>query len=583
MKFWRTSVCATVLFLVVTPVVAQWLPGGATDAQPISHTGTVVIGTSTIPANNAAGNVFLASPFTLFLWPDTSGSLFRGTGSGIDVVAKGGTVHIYNGDTAIDGYSTAAGSAGLTVKGSSTASTNAAANFTDAAGTSILYVRNDGNVGVGTAAPSVKLTVSGVANRTFANSSAVLNLLTTDTAAQNVGGGAFFGGNYTGTIPTTFGFIAGVKENATDGDYGGRLVFGTRTNGTGAQDMTRMVITSVGRVGIGTASPAAALDVAGAIKGNAHLSFMPFTNIGGPFTGYVRLMTPIADHESNMFSLHIYGYTYQGESAAIDIRCSGYAYADPTSGGLINPGCTTVGTTLPVQITTEPNGGTNNVVVRIGTTSTYWYYPHFSVEYDGWQVKDPSGFVWSVQAGVPAGSPALANMNNVVVAPANGGSVTIGQPGGTGTRLTVHGDAVVDGNIGAKYQDVAEWVPIDAPLAPGTVVVLDRRAANHVTASRHAYDTSVAGVVSASPGVILGQAGPDKAQIATTGRVRVKVEGAVEIGDLLVTSDRAGFAMKSQPMSINGRSFHQPGTVLGKALETQAGSEGEILVLLSLQ
>lgn len=481
MKRWRTSVFTTLLLLVVTPVVAQWLPAGATDTQPISHTGTVVIGTSTIPTNYTAGNVFIASPFTLYLWPDPSGSYFHGTGTGIDVVAKGGTVHILNGDTAIDGYSTAAGSVGLNVKGSSTSSANAAANFTDAAGTSILYVRNDR------------------------------------------------------------------------------------------------------RVGIGTTSPVAALDVNGAIKGNAHLSFMPFTNLWGPSTGYVRLMTPIADHESNMFSLHIYGYTYQGESAAVDIRCSGYAYGDPTYGGLINTGCTTVGTSLPVQITTEPNGATNNVVVRIGTTSSYWYYPHFAVEYDGWQVKDPSGFVWSVQGSVPAGSPALANMNNVVVAPANGGSVTIGQPGGTGTRLTVHGDAVVDGNLGAKYQDVAEWVPADAPLTPGTVVVVDGRAANHVTASRHAYDTSVAGVVSATPGVILGQAGPDKAQIATTGRVRVKVEGAVQIGDLLVTSDRAGFAMKSQPMNINGRSFHQPGTVLGKALETQAGGEGEILVLLSLQ
>jgi hypothetical protein len=45
----------------------------------------------------------------------------------------------------------------------------------------------------------------------------------------------------------------------------------------------------------------------------------------------------------------------------------------------------------------------------------------------------------------------------------------------------------------------------------------------------------------------------------------------------------AGTAMKSEPMAINGRSFHQPGTIIGKALEPLEGGIGEILVLLSMQ
>jgi hypothetical protein len=36
-------------------------------------------------------------------------------------------------------------------------------------------------------------------------------------------------------------------------------------------------------------------------------------------------------------------------------------------------------------------------------------------------------------------------------------------------------------------------------------------------------------------------------------------------------------------MEINGRQFHQPGTIIGKALEPLDGGVGEILVLLSLQ
>ena len=47
--------------------------------------------------------------------------------------------------------------------------------------------------------------------------------------------------------------------------------------------------------------------------------------------------------------------------------------------------------------------------------------------------------------------------------------------------------------------------------------------------------------------------------------------------------DKEGVAIVSEPMEINGRKFHQPGTILGKALEPLKEGEGEILVLLSLQ
>ena len=107
-----------------------------------------------------------------------------------------------------------------------------------------------------------------------------------------------------------------------------------------------------------------------------------------------------------------------------------------------------------------------------------------------------------------------------------------------------------------------------------------------VTIKRTAYDTTVAGVVSSRPGVILGVAAAGKEKIATTGRVKVKVDAthaSILIGDLLVTSDVAGTAMKSEAVEINGRKFHQPGTVIGKALQPLPSGRGEILVLLSLQ
>ena len=59
--------------------------------------------------------------------------------------------------------------------------------------------------------------------------------------------------------------------------------------------------------------------------------------------------------------------------------------------------------------------------------------------------------------------------------------------------------------------------------------------------------------------------------------------GPIQIGDLLVTSDVPGVAMKSEPIEFGGRKMHMPGTIIGKALEPLAKGRSEILVLLSLQ
>jgi hypothetical protein len=97
----------------------------------------------------------------------------------------------------------------------------------------------------------------------------------------------------------------------------------------------------------------------------------------------------------------------------------------------------------------------------------------------------------------------------------NNGSVGIGTTTPS-TKLQVVGDTTltgnltVSGNIAAKYQDVAEWVPTLRPVSPGTVMVIDRERANSVEASAHAYDTRVAGLVSARPGWRSARAEPAK-------------------------------------------------------------------------
>jgi hypothetical protein len=165
------------------------------------------------------------------------------------------------------------------------------------------------------------------------------------------------------------------------------------------------------------------------------------------------------------------------------------------------------------------------------------------------------------------------------------GNIGIGTTTPT-AKLQVVGDVVVSGNIGAKYQDVAEWVETGEPLEVGTVVIVAVGEVDQVVPSVRAYDTRVAGAVSRQPGLILGERGDSKSLIAQSGRVRIKVDatfGAIKPGDLLVTSPTPGHAMRSKPMKIGGQLLHRPGTLVGKALEGLPNGKGEILVLLTLQ
>lgn len=135
--------------------------------------------------------------------------------------------------------------------------------------------------------------------------------------------------------------------------------------------------------------------------------------------------------------------------------------------------------------------------------------------------------------------------------------------------------------------DVAERINVSEWVEAGYVVEIDPEHPGFFRKSASPYSTKVAGIISTSPGVILGnnfdeatdEWEDNRPVLAVTGRVPCKVSaenGPIEIGDLLVASSTPGIAMKGNPEESMG-------AVVGKAMETLEQGEGTIVVQVMLR
>lgn len=398
----------------------------------------------------------------------------------------------------------------------------------------------NGNVGVGTTAPAFKLDVSGQVNST---------------------GGLCIAGD----CRATWSAVGGSQWS----------------NGTGG-----VINYNSGNVGIGTATPTQKLEVSGAAvintvygssaasgvlalqstssatKGTINIGVdqTTTTSIGQSGTTGNKLLVATDRLIVNNGGVRVNGATDFGD---LSITKLNIINSDALQFRTTNPNITSNGSLL----FTANNMGGDNV--------------RFSVQNN----SISNAFVIDSNSATPARLFDVRDLGTSRFTITGNGNVGIGTTTPS-NKLHVAGSITVDGNINAKYQDVAEWVDSSQELAAGTVVVLDSSKSNQVLASTRSYDSRVAGVISLRPGLTLGEAAEGRVLVATTGRVKMKVDashGPIEIGDLLVTSDKEGVAMKSMPVEIGGVKIHRPGTLIGKALEPLAQGTGEILVLLSLQ
>lgn len=475
----------------------------------------------------------------------------------------------------------------------------------------VLVLSNTGNVGIGTASPSTLLHVGGGGDSPLVGVSAIY---ATNAGATNIA----------------------VRDSTSDVEglyyaYSGGVLFGAVTNHNAiirTNNLDRITVTSGGNVGIGLV-PASGnkLDVAGNINASGTINATALNINNSPVTGSqwttngtainysggnigIGATTPQSKLSINtstqspgsLLEINSRGDLAAGSWSAIRFGLDSNSYPNQYAKGgivyesrdgynrgklhlVVNTAANTTNMSLSDALLTV-DGTTGNV--GIGSTT-----PASKLDVAG--NVNATGTISATGLNIN-GSPVTSsqwatNGSNISYSVTNG-NVGIGATPASGNKLDVagnghfSGNVTVDGSIAAKYQDMAEWVPSSEHIPTGTVVVLDSTKSNQVISSTQAYDTRVAGVISEQPGIALGEGGAGKVLVATTGRVLVQVDASkspIHIGDLLVTSDVPGVAMKSEPVNVGGVQLHRPGTLIGKALEPLEKGSGKILVLLSLQ
>jgi len=397
---------------------------------------------------------------------------------------------------------------------------------------SAVNIDTSGNVGVGTPNPASRLHISG-SERTASGTASALMI-------EN-----------TGLYGSQWFLRAGAS--GTDTPQGGFSI--------GDNIAYRMVIDSIGKVGIGTNSPVAKLDIVqngGAIGSNVALGLRAGNSYS--FSGNNQI---VFGYDQTLLYAHAIKSRHNAGGAdgnAIDF----YTWKTSDYAGIIGG---------QHVMTIEGTGR-----VGIGTTA-----PAEKLHVAGNFILVEGG------GGEKAYLGGDGNGNNVQLGSLNPNvtEVAFYNPSSNSFMDLYVGDVslgVIDIRGGA---DVAESFFISEDNVPeGSVVVIDEENEGRLKMSDRAYDTRVAGVISGAngikPALMLRQEGVLEGDhyVALAGRVYVLADATaapIRPGDQLTTSGTPGHAMK-----VADRQMAQ-GAILGKAMNSLKEGKGYVLMIVTLQ
>ncbi|OGH46807.1 MAG: hypothetical protein A3B47_01560 [Candidatus Levybacteria bacterium RIFCSPLOWO2_01_FULL_39_24] len=514
-------------------------------------------------------------------WNSSSGALYPGNttmdlllGATSTASAKFGFINIAGGNPT----ATISSNLSLAVPtGSAYAATfnllnNGTLNFQRSPGgdadlTSVLFLGNNGNVGIGTTAPTSTLSIGGTGSSTISNNSG--NLTITPAANLIISSGSV------GIGTTTPLATLDIRPNLTNGGTiaiasasGSTSFAGLLADNTGTGDLftasksgaTKFVITNAGFVGIGTTAPSALLSVgstsqfqvdsAGAITAPTSSNTINSLIINAGALSAVTTLSmnnQLTNSYANSAAINLTGnaagITFTGTGVDQIITAASQNLA------LMPGGFVGIGTTAPLLKLDVWDSQSASAAAQIYNTSD-------GLDADGLVIK-------------------LGNPSSSAVDPANHfisfetfGIGIVGSVQGTGAQGVTYATNGI--------ADFAEYFKKDrnTSIPFGSVVCFDDKG---LAVACDNNSNKIIGVASEHPAFLGGEnRGDESVAVGLVGQVKTRVStanGEIKIGDPLTTSGIAGVAVKATSV----------GQILGKAIEVFNGQgEGNILASVNI-
>ena len=420
-----------------------------------------------------------------------------------------------------------------TVTGSGTTGDVPVLTGTSTLGNSPITV-SSGKVGIGITSPSAVLDVNG--NGTDAGGIALDNLTNLPYVHNRI---------YAGTTNST-----GLNINFGDSVAGHGYNLNFLAGGS-----NMMTLQDNGRVGIGTPTPTATLEVNGNVQVDGTINANQGINVTG--TG-----NPTSYNTLNFIS--------------------GWG---PISWGATSNTANGWGTTL---WSWQPDNSNNGANLAFATGNGATVSPNTNIRMliasngnIGVGTTTPGTDLMSLSSPPSASTQIFEVSGDIALSQGKGGQIYFSD--GTVQSTAYSGTCTATGGDYAESVDVTGE---KSGYEPGDVMVIDPANPEHFLLSSEPYSTLVAGIYSTKPGYVgrRQQGDPKLAKtevpMAMIGIVPTKVtaeNGPIKVGDLLVTSSTSGYVMKGTDRN------QMTGAVVGKALQKLDAGTGVITVLVTLQ